>query len=853
MRGGGECGRPAEQRGRAEQRSAEWKGRRSRAGNTTVHHARSARNHLPLCLLTRCRCCCARTLCRASLPLCCSLCYACCALAISSVEWVSAALDAPLQMLQQAIQEGIALWASCTSDGGAGTAEMLAAASAAASDAPLIDPLATLAAAATSAAASAAASAASDSAFPSAAADSAFSATSNFSSSLLSDSSSTDFDAWFAAVLDEIRSTAAATLHELRLGCAVPVEYSAHWESYGECYTWSLGVVLLGFLMWMLYYLCRAAVRPTVYTQHPAGSEALCTQRPPVAIDVGASPAIGAVAHAVSVSSGSAFGRFVGERYCPTPWLTFPYLSGHLQTIYASRSSARTLRTPLVTYKRELLAVEAGSANTLAGQVALDWAVLGKSRSSAPESPVTDWSLSFTDRTPTVILVHGLAGGSREHYIKNFVWDLSDRLGYRCVVFNARGCGGSAIISPQLYCGAYTDDLRQVVANISARLPEAPLLAVGFSLGANILSKYVGEEGLAGRPAPFAAVVAIANPFDFLHGARHLDSNFIQQRVYSANLAKSLITLFSNHVDVLRGAEKRRHKEERKQEREEARMQGLSEEAYRQLHPHRSSPPAAAPVPVPAPESWDPSVFSSPTLREFDKRLTRVVFGYATVDDYYRDASSSRFIKFIGCPILFVNAADDPISDSAAWPLDEICINPHAVLLTTPCGGHSMDHVTGAWATSSWTVRAARHWFADVMQFRNAAETDKLGPGEAARMMTPPPAAPVSASAACAATPLDDSFLPLNATAASFAVGSSESFDVSWESSASQPTASVSEQSPLDGFDSAESVDSDSESLRLQREIQEALLMQAELTALETHWTGQTEEEEPADTEAELP
>lgn len=760
---------------------------------------------------------------------------------------MAAALDTPLQLIQQAINEGIALWTSCSmADGSTDLLAAAASATATSSDAPQLDPLSSFSDAAASAAATV--SDAADTAFLSAAIDN------SSASSLLDDSASLDFDfaTWLTGLLEAVQATAQETLRELRLGCAVPVEYAEHWEKHGECYVWTIGVSLILFALWLVYYLFRAAVRPTVHTQHTVCAQALCTQRPPVAIDIAASPAIGAVAHAVSSSSGSAFGRFVSERYWPTPWLTFPWLSGHLQTVYASRSSARVLRTPLVTYKRELLSVDAGSAHTLAGQVALDWAVLGKSRCADPESAVIDWSSRFTASTPTVVLVHGLAGGSREHYIKSFVWRLSAQLGYRCVVFNARGCGGSAIISPQLYCGAYTDDLRQVVSNLSARLPLAPLLAVGFSLGANILTKFVGEEGLAGRAAPFAAVVAIANPFDFLHGARHLDSNWIQQRIYSANLAQSLIHLFSNHVDVLRGAEKKRAREERRHEREEARMQGLSDEAYRQLHPHSPSS-VPLPVPIPLPESWDPSVFSSPTLREFDKRLTRVVFGYATVDDYYRDASSARFIKFISCPILFVNAGDDPISDKQAWPFDEICINPHAVLLTTPCGGHSMDHLSGGWNTHSWTAQAASKWFGDVMQFRMAAEGGKEERSSSEVMSTPPPPAPVAPAAAAAATTLDDSFLPLYATAASF---SGEPVDASCATAgapSSQSTVTEQSQDGFDSADSAESLDSDSESLRLQREIQEALLMEAELAALESHWTGEPEEEEQADTEAELP
>jgi predicted alpha/beta-fold hydrolase len=55
---------------------------------------------------------------------------------------------------------------------------------------------------------------------------------------------------------------------------------------------------------------------------------------------------------------------------------------------------------------------------------------------------------------------------------------------------NSRGCAESEIITPQLYNGAYTDDLRVVLAHIQKKLgDDTPLVAIGFSLGANILVK----------------------------------------------------------------------------------------------------------------------------------------------------------------------------------------------------------------------------------------------------------------------------------------------------------------------------------------------------------------------------
>lgn len=47
----------------------------------------------------------------------------------------------------------------------------------------------------------------------------------------------------------------------------------------------------------------------------------------------------------------------------------------------------------------------------------------------------------------------------------------------------------------------------------NSRYPEAPLFAVGFSLGANLLVKYLGEEGRLGE-RPLTGAIAISNPWN---------------------------------------------------------------------------------------------------------------------------------------------------------------------------------------------------------------------------------------------------------------------------------------------------------------------------------------------------
>ena len=58
---------------------------------------------------------------------------------------------------------------------------------------------------------------------------------------------------------------------------------------------------------------------------------------------------------------------------------------------------------------------------------------------------------------------------------------------------------GVPMTSGQLYSAGHTDDLRQALIYIAERYPNAPLLGLGFSLGANVIVRYLAEEGERSR------------------------------------------------------------------------------------------------------------------------------------------------------------------------------------------------------------------------------------------------------------------------------------------------------------------------------------------------------------------
>ncbi|OQS03902.1 serine protease family S33 [Thraustotheca clavata] len=343
------------------------------------------------------------------------------------------------------------------------------------------------------------------------------------------------------------------------------------------------------------------------------------------------------------------------EKYHPT-WFLFS--NGHLQTLMVIVSNSG----PLVLYKRQELVLEDG------GTVSLDWAI-----PSSITGKGNDDSTLNDESIPTVLLLHGLSGGSHEEYMMQTAEKLVRR-GYRVVVMNARGCANTPVTTPKLFCPAYTQDVREVVAYLRAQHMHSttPFLAVGFSLGANILTKYVGEEG---EHCTLLAAVSVGNPYDFVATNIHITHSWFRRHVYNAAMTQNLLKLVFHLSD-----------------------------AHEQLKDH--------------PDIDLNLLEQASTLTEYDEIYSRHVFGYETPMDIYRDASSTAYIKDIAIPMLCVSSDDDPICTNTAIPYNECRENPNVMLAVTHTGGH-LGFFTGndpLSAPDRWCVDVIEQYCTSVLQ-----------------------------------------------------------------------------------------------------------------------------------------
>jgi predicted alpha/beta-fold hydrolase len=256
------------------------------------------------------------------------------------------------------------------------------------------------------------------------------------------------------------------------------------------------------------------------------------------------------------------------------------------------------------------------------------------------------------DPPPVLVVCHGLEGSSRAPYVLGLV-GLAVESGLDAVAVNFRGCSGEPNRLPRLYHSGETGDLRHVVERLAREAPGRPILLAGFSLGGNVVVKYLGESGEA-LPAEVRGGAAISVPFDLEAGAAAIDAPGFWSFVYRERFMRRL-----------------RRKAAEKAQRFPGAFDGARAAAAR-------------------------------TFAEFDEAVTAPLHGFASAREYWRRSSAGRFLAGVARPLLALSSLDDPIVPASTIPVAAARENPRITLETTAAGGH-VAFVSG------WPLRAS-YW-----------------------------------------------------------------------------------------------------------------------------------------------
>lgn len=134
---------------------------------------------------------------------------------------------------------------------------------------------------------------------------------------------------------------------------------------------------------------------------------------------------------------------------------------------------------------------------------------------------------------PMVLLLHGLTGCQDSTYIRVAARELLGA-GHPVLRLNWRGAGPTLGKTRSFHHAGRTDDLFAVIGSMSGALARNGLAAIGYSLGGNVLLKYLAERG---GLAPLRAAVAVSPPID-LHATQRRIAEYRNRRYHRYLLAR---------------------------------------------------------------------------------------------------------------------------------------------------------------------------------------------------------------------------------------------------------------------------------------------------------------------------
>lgn len=234
-----------------------------------------------------------------------------------------------------------------------------------------------------------------------------------------------------------------------------------------------------------------------------------------------------------------------------------------------------------------------------------------------------------------LILLHGLAGNAQRPYMLGMAKAFSDK-GWDTAAMNFRSCSGEINRLYRSYNAGATEDLEAVIDHLNKEEKYSSIVLAGFSLGGNLLLKYLGET--ANIPLQIKSAVAVSVPCDLGASLEELNrnKNFLYSKRFIRNLKRELF---------------------------------LRQEQF----------------PL---ELGKREITSCNSLLAIDELYTSKAHGYKNASDYYQKCSCLQFLPNINIPTLLLNAANDTFLPQQCYPV-KIAENSKFLHLEIPAhGGH---------------------------------------------------------------------------------------------------------------------------------------------------------------------
>lgn len=290
------------------------------------------------------------------------------------------------------------------------------------------------------------------------------------------------------------------------------------------------------------------------------------------------------------------------------------FKNGHFSTIF----SAKLRPVPSVLQKRTRLELSDGDF------VDVDWS----------------YATTYSEEKKVAILLHGLEGNAQRVYMQGHAKRLTEA-GWDVAAMNHRGCSGEENRLYISYNSGRTNDLSELIAHIIAEATYQEISLVGFSLGGNLLLKYLGEEKTI--PKEIKSGIAVSAPLHLAGSLEQLEQR--QNWVYRTSFLLDL-----------------RAKYKRKMKRFPKQMNAAE---LRKVQ----------------------------SLLDFDNLYTAPAHGFRDAAHYYEESSSLPFLEHIDIPVLILNALNDSFLSEKCYPFTLAEKKENIYLETPKHGGHVGFHI----------------------------------------------------------------------------------------------------------------------------------------------------------------
>ena len=247
-----------------------------------------------------------------------------------------------------------------------------------------------------------------------------------------------------------------------------------------------------------------------------------------------------------------------------------------------------------------------------------------------------DWSYcKHRDTDKLVILLHGLAGNASRPYMKGMARAFNN-IRWNVAAMNFRGCSEELNRHFRSYHAGASDDLAEVITHVLSLKRYSKIALVGFSLGGNMMLKYLGENRSIPREIVGATGVSVPCDLEGSLGAINRMRNFVYSKRFELNLKQHLYARAQKFPDY------------------------ISKE----------------------------KISSCNSLRDIDDLYTSRAHGYKDASDYYKKVSANGFLTEIKTPTLLINAENDSFLSAGCYPYKIAEDSKNLFLEVPPYGGH---------------------------------------------------------------------------------------------------------------------------------------------------------------------